>query len=117
MIYRLEMRPHQSFAEAEVLGDGDYLVQAVEQVAEAGPLQGRSRVERVEAGGEGVVALLQHGLQQREGLTQIPCGSLSSLVRQLSIPSDSIFFRRLRVFPTHSASLLDSSTTALVLAR
>ncbi len=72
MIYRLEMRPHQSFAEAEVLGDGDYLVQAVEQVAEAGPLQGRSRVERVEAGGEGVVALLQHGLQQREGLTQIP---------------------------------------------
>lgn len=32
------------------------------------------------------------------------------------MPSDRIFFSRLRVFPTHSASLLDSSTTALVLA-
>lgn len=32
------------------------------------------------------------------------------------MPSDRIFFRRLRVFPTQSASLLDSSTTALVLA-
>lgn len=40
-----------------------YLVQAVEEVAEAGPLQGRSRVEGVEAGGESVVALLQNGFQ------------------------------------------------------
>lgn len=40
------------------------LVQAVEQVTEAGPLQSRGWVKRVEAGREGVVALLQHSFQQ-----------------------------------------------------
>lgn len=40
------------------------LVQAVEQVTEAGPLQSRGRVERVKAGSEGVVTLLQHSFQQ-----------------------------------------------------
>lgn len=32
------------------------------------------------------------------------------------MPSERIFFSRLRVLPTHSANLLDSSTTTLVLA-
>ncbi|TNN64531.1 hypothetical protein EYF80_025279 [Liparis tanakae] len=93
-----ELQSHYQHSWSSAVTD---LVQAVEQVAQAGPLQGRGRVEGVEAGGEGVVALLQHGLQQGQRLGQ------------LSMPSDRIFFSRLRVFPTHSASLLDSSTTAL----
>lgn len=40
------------------------LVQAVEQVTEAGPLQSWGWVERVEASSEGVVALLEHRFQQ-----------------------------------------------------
>lgn len=56
-----------------------YLVQAVEEVAEAGPLQGRSRVEGVEAGGESVVALLQNGFQQGQGLGQVALGVVVQL--------------------------------------
>lgn len=41
-----------------------HLVQAVEQVTEAGPLQGWGWVERVEASSEGIVALLKHSFQQ-----------------------------------------------------
>lgn len=48
-----------------------HLVEVVEQVAEAGPLQSGLGVEGVEAGGKGVVALLQHGLQQGEGLGEV----------------------------------------------
>lgn len=47
------------------------LVQAVEQVAEAGPLQGWSRVEGMKAGSERVVALLQNGFQQGQGLGEV----------------------------------------------
>lgn len=56
-----------------------HLVEVVEQVAEAGPLQRRRGVEGVEAGGEGVVALLQHGLQQGEGLGQVTLGVVVQL--------------------------------------
>lgn len=48
-----------------------YLVQAVEQITQAGPLQSWGWIERVEAGGEGVVALLQHGFQQSKRLRQV----------------------------------------------
>lgn len=51
-----------------------YLVEAVEQVAETGPLQCRGWVEGVEACSEGVVALLQHGFQQGKRLRQVALG-------------------------------------------
>ena len=55
------------------------LVETVEQVTEAGPLQSRGRVERVEAGSEGVVALLQHSFQQGQRLRQVALGVVVQL--------------------------------------
>lgn len=55
------------------------LVQAVEQVTEAGPLQCWSRVERVEAGSESVVALLQNSFKQGQRLGQVALGIVVQL--------------------------------------
>lgn len=55
----------------EAFNQNDYLVKAVEQVTEAGPLQGRSRVKGVETGCECVVAFLQHCFKQGKGLAKV----------------------------------------------
>ena len=53
---------------------GTYLIQAVEQVTQAGPLEGRGGVERVKADSEGVVALLQDSFQEYERLAEVALG-------------------------------------------